>query len=268
VTGKLSPMKPITVLAVAVLFLGTIAAPQQVTSFRDEQFKYPRVRIAAKEKDEALRQMFEEKKLSYPPRRIFFRAFKKEAQLELWASDKTGGALTLVRTYAICATSGVLGLKRKFGDVQVPEGFYELDWFNPQSNFFLSLHISYPNSADRILGSHANPGGDIFLHGNCVTIGCIPITDNGIKEIYWLAVQAHAAGLGHLPIEIFPARLTEEGFKSLVQTHPNQPQLIAFWSNLREGFDLFEKDHRPQTVTVASDGRYKFGEENNIGELR
>lgn len=259
-------MKPIALLLVALLFLGSIAASQQAKSFRDEQFRYPRVRLAAREKDEALRRMFEEKKISYPPRAILFRAFKKEAPLELWASENAGNSYSLVHAYSICATSGVLGPKRKFGDVQVPEGFYELDWFNPQSNYFLSLHISYPNSADRIPGSHANPGGDIFLHGNCVTIGCIPITDDGIKEVYWLGVQVHAAGQRHLPIEIFPARLTANGLKTLAQSYPNQPELLAFWENLREGYDLFEKDHRALKISVASDGRYKFGEERGTAE--
>jgi murein L,D-transpeptidase YafK len=258
-------MKHFVLLAAATLLLGATAVSQQATSFRDEQFRYPRVRIAAKEKDDALRHMFEEKKLSYPPRAILLRAFKKEAQLELWASDKAGEPLILVHTYSICATSGVLGPKRRFGDVQVPEGFYELDWFNPQSNFFLSMHISYPNSTDRILGSRSNPGGDIFLHGNCVTIGCIPITDEGIKEVYWLAVQVHSGGQQHLPIEIFPARLTEAGFQALAQTHPNQPELLAFWSNLREGFERFEKNHRAPKVTVERDGKYKFGEESAAG---
>jgi murein L,D-transpeptidase YafK len=261
-------MKPIALLPMGLLFLCSVAASPQASSFRDQQIQFPRVRMAAKEKDDALRRMFDEKKIPYPPRAILFRAFKKEAQLELWASAEPGDALALVRVYAICATSGVLGPKRKFGDVQVPEGFYELDWFNPQSNFFLSLHISYPNSADRILGSHANPGGDIFLHGNCVTIGCIPITDDGIKEVYWLAVQVHAAGQRHIPIEIFPARLTENGFKSLAQSHANQPELVAFWSNLREGFEVFEKNHRPLKVAVAGDGRYKFGAQGNIGDRR
>ena len=212
--------------------------------------------------------MFEEMKISYPPHAVLFRAFKKEAQLELWATDNPGNSYDFVLTYSICATSGVLGPKRKFGDVQVPEGFYELDWFNPQSNFFLSLHINYPNGADRILGSHVNPGGDIFLHGNCVTIGCIPITDDGIKEFYWLGVQVHAAGQRHLPIEIFPARLTADGFKTLAQSYANQPELLAFWSNLRESYDLFEKDHRALKVTVASNGRYKFGAESSIAEAR
>jgi len=261
-------MKQAVILPFAVLFLGSAAAPQQVSSFREQQLQFSRVRTAAQEKDDGIRRMFEEKKLTYPPQAILFRAFKKEAQLELWASDSPGKELTLVHTYAICATSGVLGPKRKFGDVQVPEGFYELDWFNPQSNFYLSLHISYPNSADRILGSRANPGGDIFLHGNCVTIGCIPITDDGIKEVYWLAVQVHGTGQRHIPIEIFPARLTEEGFSSLKRSHLNQPELLAFWGNLREGFDLFERDHRSLKVTVASDGIYNFGEESGGSEPR
>jgi len=43
-------------------------------------------------------------------------------------------------------------------------------------------NVSYPNAADRVLGFRQNPGGDIFLHGNCVTIGCIPITDEGIRK--------------------------------------------------------------------------------------
>jgi murein L,D-transpeptidase YafK len=80
-------------------------------------------------------------------------------------------------------------------------------------------------------------------------------------------VRVRAAGQRHIPIEIFPARLTEEGFKSLSQSHPNQPELLAFWSNLREGFDLFEKNHRRLKVTVTSDGRYKFGEESNTAEF-
>ena len=125
----------------------------------------------------------------------------------------------------------------------MPEGFYELDWFNPQSNFFLSLHISYPNASDRILGSHGNPGGDIFLHGNCASIGCIPITDEGIKEVHWLAVLVHDQNAQHLPIEIFPARLTDGGLKVLAETHSNQLALIDFWSNLKEGYDYFEKNH-------------------------
>jgi murein L,D-transpeptidase YafK len=261
-------MKLTALLPLGLIFLCEPVTAQVAKSFREQQIQYPRVRMAAKEKDDALRQMFAGRKLPYPPRAILFRAFKKEAELELWASENTGSTYTLVNTYGICATSGVLGPKRRFGDVQVPEGFYELDWFNPQSNFLLSLHISYPNAADRILGSRINLGGDIFLHGNCVTIGCIPITDDGIKEVYWLAVQVHGAGQRHIPIEIFPARLTENGFNALAQSHPRQPDLLAFWSNLREGFDLFEKDHRALNISVSKNGKYNFREVNRTVQPR
>jgi len=204
-------MKSAKITLSVLLFLTIPSGAEEPKSFRDMQWKYPRVRTASKEKGEALRQRFKEKGLAYPPRAILLRAFKQEAVLELWATEASDKPYVLVHEYRICTSSGTLGPKRRFGDVQVPEGFYELDWFNPQSNFYLSLHINYPNASDRILGSHQNPGGDIFLHGNCASIGCIPITDDGIKEVYWLAVLVHNQNDQHLPIEIFPARLTDHG---------------------------------------------------------
>jgi murein L,D-transpeptidase YafK len=246
-------------IALTLLFLLAIAtAAEEPKSFRDVQWKYPRVRTASNEKDEVLRQRFKEKGLAYPPRAILLRAFKQEAVLELWATDADDKPYVLVHEYRICTSSGILGPKRRFGDEQVPEGFYELDWFNPQSNFFLSLHISYPNASDRILGSRKNPGGDIFLHGNCASIGCIPITDEGIKEVYWLAVLVHSENEQHLPIEIFPARLTDDGLKALAVAHSHQPVLIAFWNNLKEGYDYFEKKHRLPRIKTRVDGAYAF----------
>lgn len=236
------------------------SAPEQPKTFRDLQWKFPRVRTAATEKDTFLRQRFQSKGLPYPPHAILLRAFKKEASLELWATAAAEQAYILVHEYRICTSSGVLGPKRRFGDEQVPEGFYELDWFNPQSNFFLSLHINYPNASDRILGYRQNLGGDIFLHGNCASIGCIPITDDGIKEVYWLAVLVHSQGQQHLPIEIFPARLTDDGLRSLAATRRYQSELISFWSNLKQGYDFFENGHRAPHVTTRSDGSYAFSQ--------
>jgi murein L,D-transpeptidase YafK len=95
-----------------------------------------------------------------------------------------------IKTYTVCATSGLIGPKRMQGDLQIPEGFYYIDRFNPYSNFYLSLGINYPNTSDRILGDKNNLGGDIFIHGDCVTIGCLPITDSEIKELYIFCVEA------------------------------------------------------------------------------
>ena len=218
------------------------------------------MRSAAQEKDQALRNLFTSKGLRYPPSAILLRAFKQEAQLELWVVAPSG-AYALAKTYPICAASGLLGPKRRSGDVQVPEGFYTLDWFNPQSNFYLSLHISYPNASDRVLGSRENPGGNIFLHGNCVTIGCIPITDDGIKEVYWLAVLARAAGQKQIPMEIFPTRLDDAGLDRLAPYYRGRPELLAFWQNLKQGYDAFEKERRPPRVSVDRGGRYVFAVE-------
>ena len=135
-------------------------------SLQQQQLRFPRVRAAKQEKDAVLRAMIEAKGLAYPPKAILLRAFKKESTLELWAASSEPGPYVLLKTYGICATSGVLGPKRRSGDAQVPEGFYDLDFFNPQSNFYLSMHINYPNAADSILGYRPNLGGTIYLHGN------------------------------------------------------------------------------------------------------
>jgi murein L,D-transpeptidase YafK len=128
------------------------------------------------------------------------------------------------------------------------------------------MHVSYPNAADRILGSRTNPGGDIFLHGNCVTIGCIPITDDGINEVYWLGVLVRSSGQRHLPIYIFPARLTPDGLKSLAAVQNPDHVTLAFWTNLEDGYRRFENSHRPLSVHVLKDGNYAFeGEISSSG---
>lgn len=169
-----------------MLFLGVLAsrvcAQKHPGSFQQQQLAHARVQVAAKERDARWRHVFAEKNVQFPPRRLFLLAFKREATLELWASDDDTQKYVLLKSFHICSSSGQAGPKRRVGDGQVPEGFYEIDRFNPQSNFYLSLRVSYPNASDRILGTHGNWGGDIFVHGNCVTIGCMPITDDGSKR--------------------------------------------------------------------------------------
>ncbi len=104
-------------IALPLLFLLTVSlSSEELKSFRDVQWKYPRVRTASIEKDEVLRQRFKDKDLAYPPRAILLRAFKQEAQLELWAADAEDKAFVLVHEYRICTSSGTLGPKRRFGD--------------------------------------------------------------------------------------------------------------------------------------------------------
>lgn len=247
----------------SVLILGTSLATQDSKSFRDQQSQFRRVRIASQEKDEVLRKRFVEAGLPYPPKAIFSCAFKKESLVELWVSASEGGSYSLVHSYTICTTSGSLGPKRRYNNGQVPEGFYELDHFNPQSNFFLRIHISYPNPSDRIPGSHQNPGGNIYLHGDCASISCIPITDDGIKEVYWVCVLARSSGQRHIPLHVFPARLTDSEFRELANSYRSVPEVVALWANIKEGFDYFKKNHRPPAISVQKDGMYAFSGETS-----
>ncbi len=73
----------------------------------------------------------------------------------------------LVKTYKVMLGRGGMGPKRQEGDRLVPEGDYMLDYKNPTSKFYKSIHVSYPNAIDieRAKKDGVNPGGDIMIHG-------------------------------------------------------------------------------------------------------
>ena len=227
-------------------------------NFSEIQLQYSRVRIAKAEKDSILRSAFVNKNLNYPPKTIFIRVFKSERMLELWAYSTDDSIYKKVKNYQICSTSGNLGPKRRRGDLQIPEGFYFINLFNPVSNFYLSLKINYPNKSDSILGYTSDLGGDIFIHGDCVTIGCIPITNNNIKELYWIAVQAKSSGQVKIPVHIFPMKLTENNITRLKNSYSDKNNLQKLWRNLKEGYDYFEKNKRIPEFEVLDTGYYNF----------
>ena len=96
---------------------------------------------------------------------ILIRTYKKEAEFEIWKMKKDG-QYTLLKTYPMCRWSGQLGPKVREGDRQVPEGFYSIapGQMNPNSNYYLSFNVGYPNAYDRALG---HTGGSIMVHGAC-----------------------------------------------------------------------------------------------------
>jgi murein L,D-transpeptidase YafK len=220
--------------------------------------RFERVREASRLKESSLRRLFAQRNVGYPPGRLLIRAFKLEQTLEVWAGTAGDSPLTLIEEYRFCANSGSLGPKRRQGDAQIPEGFYRIDRFNPQSNYHLSLGVNYPNASDRILGGGRNLGGDIFIHGGCATIGCIPITDDGIRELYLLAIEARSASDAPIQVHILPARLDRRGMAKLGREYAADARLLEFWSNLKVGYDLFEKTRRPPSFTVERTGKYRF----------
>ncbi|MCE9611056.1 MAG: hypothetical protein K8R23_12750 [Chthoniobacter sp.] len=199
-------------------------------------------------------QKFHDAGLPYPAREIFLRWLKREAVLELWAREGHG-AFVLVTSFDILASSGGPGPKRRQGDGQVPEGFYEINRFNPESLFHLSLGLNYPNAADRILATAPDPGGDIFIHGKAVSIGCAPLGDPGIEQLYLAALDTRARGQTRIRVHVFPARMKGAEWDACVAGHP---ALAPFWAQLQPGFDAFERDHLIPNSTIAADGRYQI----------
>jgi len=244
------------ILLLLAFSLGTLLQQASAQSFKDRQIKYPRVGVAVAEKESVIRELFKQKKFHYPPQRIFIRVFKHDSILEVWVGQTNVDTFALLKEYKICAMSGSLGPKRQQGDGQVPEGFYHINHFNPNSYFYLSLGINYPNQSDRILGVRGRLGGSIYIHGSCVTIGCVPITDEGIKELYLIAVEAKSAGQSNIPVHIFPTRLDDAGMGTLRNNFHDNQNLLDFWANLKEGFDFFERNHRLPGITVDGRGRY------------
>lgn len=229
--------------------------------FLDAQLQFPRVRAARAEKRAGLVEAFRERGLTYPASGLYLRVFKRERLVEAWVRPLGSTQYALFKTYPMCVLSGTLGPKRRVGDLQVPEGYYGISNFNPVSEFHLSLGISYPNRADALLGDAAGVGGDIFFHGGCQTIGCVPMTDEHIKELYWLTAETRAAGQRNIPVHIYPTRLDETGMAWLREAYAEDGELLRFWDNLRGGFEAFESSRQIPLVAVSAAGDYVFGDE-------
>ncbi|HCS21358.1 MAG TPA: hypothetical protein DIW47_12495 [Bacteroidetes bacterium] len=229
-----------------------------VDDFLSEQKKFSRVRTAISEKEAGIKKLLTPLGINTGNIHVLFVAYKEEKELQVFVKKEGDTEYKKLKTYSICASSGTLGPKRKMGDGQVPEGFYHVDRFNPNSNFYLSLGINYPNASDKKLGKAGSLGGDIFIHGNCVTIGCIPITDDKIKEAYLLAVYAKNNGQAKIPVYLFPFKMTDANMKKFEKENAGNTSLIAFWKNIKTGYDAFTKNNKALTFSVNSKGEYTF----------
>jgi|SRR5436309_2336115 len=132
---------------------------------------------------------------------------KKERTLQLLSRGK------VIKTYKVALGGEPIGAKTRQGDHKTPEGIYVLDSRNVHSQFYRSIHISYPSAADRAEARKrgVSPGRDVFVHGlpngygfvggshrlKDWTDGCIAVTNQEMDEI-WAAVPVGT------PIEIRP----------------------------------------------------------------
>ncbi len=233
-------------------------AQDDVQTFRNFQMSFSRVSQSWVKYNDTLQKAFAAKGLAYPPTDIYLRAFKAHNEMELWARDSNSTKYVLVKNYRICALSGILGPKRYEGDRQVPEGQYFIEDFNPKSDFYLSMLLNYPNYSDMVNGDKKKPGGDIYIHGGCVTVGCMPMTDAVIQELYVLCLNAKMSGETYIPVHIYPVRFDRVGLNFLGREYAADTAKQRFWVNLKKGYDYFERYRKLQPVMYNAEGKYIY----------
>jgi murein L,D-transpeptidase YafK len=226
--------------------------------FKSSQQQYETVQSAYQNKEQTVVETLKTNDLKPEDLTILLVVYKQESLLEVFAKKKNASRFELVKTLDICAMSGQMGPKRQQGDNQVPEGFYEIDRFNPLSAFHLSLGINYPNASDRILGKRNKLGGDIFIHGSCLSAGCMAITNDRIEELYLYALEAANGGQKRIPVYIFPCKMTNQNLLKLKENYPKQYALHGFWDNLKRAWDIFRVNQQALRVSVNSKGKYLF----------
>ena len=232
--------------------------------------------------DRTFHQWCKEADVSCPPSCILLRTFKLEKECELWAGSGKD-PLKLVKTLRVCSVDDVPGPKLIMGDGKTPEGFYESSelfgspyWWmwmqltpqsldepgEPDNGSSFRLCVNYPNPADiartrRLSGK--SPGGEICIHGNCVTAGCISFQNRVFMMAYYFATMHDAGKNGGLQVHIFPFRFSAELKKQYSGSCAGmkRDELLSFWNNIEEGYNLFEKTHRPPHFSCQQD-RYVF----------
>lgn len=132
---------------------------------------------------------------------------KERRILQLFQGDR------VIREYSVALGGNPVGHKRQEGDRRTPEGLYSLDWRNPGSAYYKSIHVSYPAPEDlkAAAASGVDPGGMIMIHGQPNyfgwlafltqsydwTDGCIAVTNAEMDEIWAMVAN-------NTPIEIRP----------------------------------------------------------------
>ncbi len=183
---------------------------------------------------------------------VFIRIFKESMELELWMRDAIGGRYRLFRTFGVANLGGKgLGPKLKKGDCIAPEGFYHVGarQLKPDSKFHLAFNIGYPNAFDKAFG---RTGDYIMVHGSDVSIGCFAMTDPQIEIIYLLVEAALRGKQDEFQVHIFPFRMTAERMEK-----EKANEWHAFWTNIKDGYDHFERDKVPPLVGTG-DRKYVF----------
>ena len=248
---------PALFFTLLVILLASFTARAQNFFVAREKPSFFRLAGILNSKEDTLQKEFQAKGLEWPAKYVYVRSFKYDAQLEVWVKNTTKEKYKLFKTYKVCMQSGTMGPKRLQGDYQVPEGFYYINEFNTHSNYHLALGLNYPNTSDRFLSDSLRPGNAIYIHGSCVSVGCIPVTDEDIEEIFLIASYAKANGEDFIPVHVFPFRYnSRRSMEYFKLTAKNNPALQKFAMELKDAYDKFEETRQVPLVLIDRKGDY------------
>jgi len=192
--------------------------------------------------------LVQKKSFNYRDIDILFVAYKSELEFQVWAKKKyINSAYTLIASFPITdSTVAKLGPKSKFGDSLTPEGIYSVTFYSSfrWSDFYLAFRISYPNKLDYARRLYWNiggkPGGDINIHGCCISIGCIPLGNPVIEEVFLLTRTNQING-SDISIMIFPFKFDNRAARNRQYGYyGNKTNLIEFWNSLEECHKYFK----------------------------
>ncbi len=181
---------------------------------------------------------------------VFIRVFKQEKIVEVWVQKPGRKKFDIFKKYPICVFSGKLGPKLREGDLQAPEGFYDVTAgrLHPESNYHLAFNLGYPNEFDR---ARDRTGDFLMIHGGCESKGCYAMTDDGMEELYIMSEAALYNGQPKIDIHIFPFYMTKKNFRFHAQS-----TWLPFWYSLKPAYDMFQANRIPPQVDTIG-GHYK-----------
>ncbi len=227
-------------------------------SFRERQLNFTRVREAYNYKEKIVNKTLADHAISHDSLRIYLRAFKSEKIIELWAKNIADTVFIPVKEFTICDISGFEGPKRRYRDLQVPEGFYHISELNPYSKYYLSMGINYPNGSDSIRGVRGHLGNQIYIHGSCISSGCLAMTDDRIRELFVYCIEAYNSGQQVIDMTIFPARLTDKNYSGLISDYKKDKDKLSLWGDLKNSYDLFNRTKVQPKVKFLPDGTHEL----------
>ena len=179
---------------------------------------------------------FEAAGVPYPPSSMTLIGLKQERVIQVYAAGPDGKS-RFIREYPVFAASGTAGPKMCQGDLQVPEGFYKIDLLNPNSRFHLSMRVDYPNEFDRAhakLEGRTQLGGDIMIHGNAVSIGCLAMGDQTAEDLFILSA---ITGIKHIDVILSPLDFRKNEIPAMA---PGSPEWLApLYKQIKEALEKY-----------------------------